>query len=430
MRREYEYLVDKHLQEIKVSPTLSSKEKCRSIVKQGKQIFDFGLGQSPFPIPQRMVNALKINASKKDYLPVAGLQLLREEIAKYNKAKNDLLAAQAENIIVGPGSKALIFLLQLVYNGTILLPIPCWVTYYPQAKILQNKTNLIQTLKEDNWKLTPSLLKQSVKKSKRFSQLLILNYPNNPTGATYDKEELQALAQVAKEKGIIILSDEIYGELHHENEHVSIARFYPEGTIISNGISKSYGAGGWRLGSFLFPDTLKPLREAMVKIISESYSSVNAPTQFAAVEAYKMKQTTEYYLSHCRRILKLIAQRLIAFLEDIDLVCGKPKGGFYIFVDFSKYKKQLVQNKIITSQQLCDKLLEEASVAVLPASDFGMSKNELIIRLSYVNFNGENALKQSCLITLDKPLPSDFIDLWCKNVLEGVNNIKEWVEKL
>ena len=136
---------------LRQSATLAIKCRCDQLKRDGHTVYDFGLGQSPFPVPEPVVEALRAAASEKDYLPVKGLPTLREAVAEYHRSK-DLLDTHAAGVIIGPGSKELMFLLQLVYNGEILIPTPCWVSYVPQAKIIGRRVTLIPTDRKDRWK--------------------------------------------------------------------------------------------------------------------------------------------------------------------------------------------------------------------------------------------------------------------------------------
>ncbi|MCA9846292.1 MAG: pyridoxal phosphate-dependent aminotransferase, partial [Dehalococcoidia bacterium] len=183
-------------------------------------------------------------------------------------------------------------------------------------------------------------------------RLLVLNYPNNPTGGTYDADELAALAEVARRYGVVVLSDEIYGELHFEGKHVSISRFYPEGTIVSTGLSKWCGAGGWRLGCFAFPPALDHLRRAMAAVASETYTSTSAPIQCAAVTAFELGPDIEDYLGRARRVLEslmvTIARRLLACGARLEL----PTGAFYLYPDFSPLAERLAARGITSGDLL------------------------------------------------------------------------------
>ena len=223
-------------------------------------IYKLGLGQSPFPVPQPVVDELKANAHQKDYLPVKGLPQLREAVADYH-CRTHGICYTADDVLIGPGSKELMFLLQYTYYGDLVIPTPSWVSYAPQAQIIGRQVRWIKTNRQNNWRLTAKELEEQCKTDETKPRIVILNYPSNPVGVSYNESELKDIAAVAKKHKIILLSDEIYGELHHEGKHLSIARYYPEGTIISGGLSKWCGAGGWRLGTFVFPDALSGLQE-------------------------------------------------------------------------------------------------------------------------------------------------------------------------
>src|SRR5690606_7376175 len=236
----------------------------------------------PFPVPAPVVQALRDHAAEKDYLPVRGLYELRRAVAHYTERKAGI-DRTAEDVLIGPGSKELMFLLQLVYYGDLVIPTPAWVSYAPQAKIIGRNVNFLPTEADANWLLTAEQLDEHSSEDEGRPRVVILNYPSNPTGRTYTPQQLQDIAAVARKHKLVILSDEIYGELHHEGAHVSIARYYPKGTIISAGLSKWCGAGGWRLGTFTFPRELRWLLDAMASVASETYTSTSAPIQYAAV---------------------------------------------------------------------------------------------------------------------------------------------------
>lgn len=411
-----------------LSATLRIKEKCRILESEGRGIFDFGLGQSPFPVPALMVEALRGAAMEKDYLPVKGLPELREAIAEFHR-KRDHINAQADRVMVGPGSKELMFILQLAYYGEIILPTPCWVSYLPQAKIIGRRNSMIHRTWDDGWSLSAEQLYEALQYThdEHRPRLLILNYPNNPTGDSYDTEELVELAEVARKFEVIVLSDEIYGPLSFDGRHVSIARFYPEGTIVSSGISKWCGAGGWRLGTFVFPPELEWLAEGMASIASETYTSVSAPIQFGAIPAFQGRPEIERYLLHVRRILAGLGKRFASILIEAGVHVEYPKGAFYLFPDFTPIADNLASRGIRSGQALCNRLLEDTGVALIPGSAFGRSRAELTARISYVDFDGAAALAGSEETPLNNPLPDGFIEHHCCRVIEGASRIAEWI---
>jgi aspartate aminotransferase len=410
------------------SATLAINERSNALLAEGKRIFKLGLGQSPFPVPGVIVNALRNHATEKDYLPVKGLPELRSAVADFHRRK-DHVNAQPDGVLIGPGSKELMFLLQLVYYGEILLPTPCWVSYGPQAKILGRNVQLIHTNRSERWRISPLRLKSYLdRENDQFRpRLLILNYPGNPDGDTYTMEELQEIAEIAREYEIILLSDEIYGQLAHSGGHFSIARFYPEGTIISSGLSKWCGAGGWRLGTFTFPKPLFWLLDAMAVVASETFTSVSAPIQHAAVTAFRGGDEIETYLSHARRILRSLGNACADTLLAANVFVHKPEGAFYLFLDFEQHQEALTARGITDSRELCERLLVDTGVAMLPGADFERPLQELTARLAYVNFDGSEALAASRTIPLDAPLPSHFLNKHCAETLEAVQRIATWV---
>jgi len=410
-------LIKKNLIDIKTSATLAINELSHKLEKQGKIIYKFGLGQSPFPVPKIVEQELKKNAHQKNYINVSGLHELREQVAKYHTVKNRNKYLP-ENIIIGPGSKELIFQTQLVMDCDLLLPSPSWVSYEPQAQILNKKVHWLETNSDSNWHLLPKSLDGLCKKLSSVNKLLILNSPNNPSGTTHG--ELKELAKVAKHHNIIILSDEIYAELDFSGDYKSIAHYYPEGTIISSGLSKWCGAGGWRIGNLVFPKELSLIKDSMRSVASETFTSVSAPIQYAAIKAYT--EDHSQYLKQSRTILKTIGDYIHKELSTVGLKCQKPQGGFYMLCDFTKIINKT--NEIIDSKSLCNKIIKDIGFAMLPGSDFGINKELLISRIAFVDFDGENALK---ILDESKLLNDDFLQLTCPNILEGIRKLKEWI---
>ncbi len=411
------------------SPTLAINERVKLLQQQDKKIYNFGLGQSPFPVPSPVVEALRLHAHEKDYLPVKGLPALRESVSVFHRQK-DLVEANADSVLVGPGSKELMFLLQLVFYGEIIVPTPCWVSYVPQAQILGKRVSLLHTSFEDKWHISADQLSKLLEGEEDYyrPRLLVLNYPGNPDGLTYTPSELKEIAAVARDYEIILLSDEIYGQIHHRGEHVSVARFYPEGTIISSGLSKWCGAGGWRLGTFTFPRSLDWLMEAMASVASETYTSVSAPIQYAAVQAFRGSMAIERYLWQARRILSTLGERCYRILSGAGVRIHAPEGAFYMFPDFSPFADSLAKRGIKSSPILCERLLQEAGVAMLPGRAFERPVEELTARISYINFPGARSLAAAETVDLHHELPDDFIQSHCQDTLEGLEKLVQWLE--
>ena len=400
------------------SSTLRINEISNKLLDEGKNVYKFGLGQSPFPIPEILIETLKKNAHQKDYLNVSGLLKLREVVAKYHSKKN-LYNYSEDNVIIGPGSKELIFLCQMVTEMPLLLPKPSWVSYEPQAKILKKDVNWIDTSKNTNWHLSANALRDYCKNNKYKYQLLILNSPNNQTGT--NNEELEEMSIICKENNIIVISDEIYTELDFNGNYHSISHFYPEGTIISSGLSKWCGAGGWRLGTLTFPKELKTIYDSVRSLSSETFTSVSAPIQYAAVKGYTEDHSE--YLNNSRKILKKVADFVYDQLLEIGIECIRPQGGFYILCDFSKIIKN--NNIINNATTLCEQVLQNTGFAMLPGKNFGIEDEKLITRMAFVDFDGNKALsfmKENSFIE-----DQDFNELFPK-INKGILNLKSWLK--
>jgi len=404
------------------SATLAINERSNELIRQGRRIFKFGLGQSPFPVPPMVVAALQAAAHEKDYLPARGLPALREAVADYLQRRQGLRRA-AQQVIVGPGSKELMFLLQLAFAGELLLPSPSWVSYAPQARLLGRQTTWLPTDLAQDYKLQPGTLDAHCAAAPAAPRLLILNYPNNPTGVSYTDAELAALGAAARRHNVLVLADEIYGDLDHAGAAPSIARHYPEGTVVSTGLSKWCGAGGWRLGVFSFPPELEWLAAALAVAATETFTAVSAPIQHAAVCAFRGGTEIERYLTHCRTILRTLGSHGRQTLEQAGGRLPRLDGGFYLFPDFSSLRETLGGRGLVDSPALVEKLLEETGVATLPGTAFGRPPGELTLRLSYVNFDGAAALRAA---ESGEVIDGAFLWRHCADSVEAFARMARW----
>ena len=407
--------VKDQISQLRPSATLAINEESNWLKKSGKKIYKFGFGQSPFPVPETVVSALKSNASKHNYLPMQGLEELRTAIANYlNKNNNNNFSK--EDVVIGPGTKELMLLTQIIFKGDVLLPAPSWVSYQPQAIIAKNNVHWIQTTSASNWFPTGKQLEDKVKSINSESLLLIINSPNNPSGTIC--KNLQEIAEVAKKYKIIILSDEIYSQLNFNGEYKSISNFYPEGTIVSTGLSKWCGAGGWRIGFFAIPNQLKNFKESLKILCSESFTSVSAPIQYAAIEAYKGDHSE--YLNNVKKILSFTADYVYKNLKSNVINIAKPEGGFYLFPEFTNAK-------FSSSSEMCKDILNKTGVALLPGSDFGLKNSKMLARLSFTDFDGANFLSNTLG---SKKLDEGDLKKNAPNIVEGVSVLKEWSKSL
>ena len=359
----------------------SGIRKFFDIVSEMKDVISLGVGEPDFDTPWhiREDGIYALEKGKTFYTSNAGLKELRYEISNYLKRTQNIIYNPDNEIIVTVGgSEAIDIGLRAMVNvgDEVIIPQPSYVSYEPCA-VLAGATPVIIDLKEENeFRLTADELKNAITNNTR---ILILPFPNNPTGAIMEQKDLEEIARVCIENDIYVMSDEIYGELSYKEKHVSIASIagMKERTILINGFSKAYAMTGWRLGYACGP---KEIIEQMVKI--HQYAIMCAPTtsQYSAVEALKkgdedVKLMRESYNQRRRFLMN-------AFNE-MGLKCFEPYGAFYVFPCIKEFG--------MTSEEFAMKFLEEEHVAVVPGTAFGDS-GEGFLRISYA-YSIENLKK-------------------------------------
>lgn len=419
--------LNENILKLKESATLAINLKSLVLRKEGKKVYHWGFGQSPFPVPQPIQDELKNRSAHKEYLPTAGLLELRQTISEYY-AKEMTIQFDPENILISPGSKELLFQLIYLLEGDFFIPAPSWVSYGPQISLKGDKPNYIETSLENNYKLTPSLLDNELSQKTKSYPVLILNSPSNPTGQIYTADELKALGEVLKKYNAIVISDEIYGEVSFaHNQSPSLAQFYPEGTIITGGLSKAQSAGGYRLGYMAIPDALKDVVKPLKAMISETYSAVAAPIQYAAIKAWDGTESVKEHVQKCTKIHSLIGQYYHERFTQMGIKAPAPQGAFYMFISFDSFKDKLHAKNISTCSQLADFLLENTGVAILPGDDFYYSETSLTARMAFVDYDGAKVLaafKEVNDIKLDQILALS------PQIEEGLNKLEQFLNQL
>lgn len=350
----------------------SGIRKFFDIVGEMKDAISLGVGEPDFVTPWHIRNTgiHSLERGHTHYTSNAGLLELRREIAAYLERRMNLSYHPEKDIIVTVGgSEAIDLCIRSLVNpgDEVLIPEPCFVCYKPCTILAGGIPVSIVTKAENKFKLTAEQLKAAITPK---TKLLILPYPNNPTGGIMTKSDLEAIAEVLRETNIVVLSDEIYAELTYGQEHVSIANItgMKERTIVVNGFSKTYAMTGWRLGFAAGPHEIM---ETMLKI--HQYAIMSSPTtsQYAAVEALKngdadIERMKEEY--NCRRRV------IVDGFNQMGLSCFEPEGAFYVFPS--------VQSTGLASDVFSERLLYTEKVAVVPGTAFG-SSGEGFIRCSY-----------------------------------------------
>ena len=417
-------LIDSQISNLKESATLSINQKALSMRKQGVDICHLGFGESPFPVPEIMVESLKEYSSRKNYLPGMGLPELRETAASFFRSEYELDSSR-ENTVVGPGSKELIFHLLMLLEGPFIIPAPSWVSYGPQAHILSKPVQTVFTKRKNSYRLQAGELNEVSKNLGTVQKILILNNPCNPTGAVYPPQELEELAQVCRDQNVVVISDEIYALIDFSGrKFVSISKFYPEGTLVTGGLSKAFSAGGWRLGLTFVPKAMSSLIKPWNALISETYSCVSAPIQYGALAAFENFEEIRPRIDQCCDIHSLAGSYLHRRFIKMNLNCPKPEGAFYLFPDFQNHQTKLNQRNILDCAQLTENLLENAKVAVLPGNDFYMDSENLCVRVASVDYSGPDVLKHF-------PGLENCSDAWVEkqmpNLKLACDRIQDWI---
>jgi len=350
----------------------SGIRKFFDILDDMKDVVSLTVGQPDFVTPWHIREAAieSLEKGRTYYTSNAGLTPLREEISAYMKRRFDLsYGANDEILVTVGGSEAIDLAIRACVNvgDEVIIPQPSFVCYGPITTMAGGTPVIIPLKAENKFKLTASELRAAITPK---TKMLVLPFPNNPTGAVMTLDELEEIAEVLRGTDIIVLSDEIYAELTYNGAHASIASLegMRERTIIASGFSKAYAMTGWRLGYTLAP---REITAQMFKI--HQYAIMCAPTvsQFAAIEALKAGDgDIEYMKGEYDKRRRLIVKGL----EDAGIECFEPEGAFYVFANVGKFG--------LTSEEFCTRLLYEAGVAIVPGTAFGEC-GEGFARISY-----------------------------------------------
>ena len=349
----------------------SGIRKFFDIVAEMKDAISLGVGEPDFVTPWaiREAGIYALEKGHTHYTSNAGLKELRQELCRYTHRTSGLDYEEDQVLITVGGSEAIDLMVRAVISkgDEVLVPEPSFVCYKPCVTMAGGTAIPIVTKEEDEFRLTPQALAEKITDR---TKLLVLPYPNNPTGAIMEREHLEAIADVIRDKDILVLSDEIYGALTYKGEHVPFAAIdgMKERTVTINGFSKAFAMTGWRLGYAMGP---RPLIKAMLKI--HQYAIMCAPTtsQYAAVEALR---SCEDDVTAMRDEYNLRRRVMVKGFRDMGLSCFEPMGAFYVFPNISSLG--------MSSEDFATNLLKEEKVAVVPGTAFGDS-GEGFVRCSY-----------------------------------------------
>ncbi len=393
--------------------------------------YGFAFGQSPFPVPEPVKKALIENADKGAYAGVSGIQDLREAISQYNK-RNFQIDVDPRRVYVGPGTKELIFNLLEILHGTVILPTPAWLGYLPQIRFLKKNYHMLHVAKTG--KITPNELEHLTLRLHDRQKILILNNPNNPTGLVYTQLELEEITDVCRKHNILVISDEIYALTTYDiNKFVSMGKIYPEGTFVTNGLSKSHAAGGYRLGYVIFPQHATELKQQFKKILATEYTATSTPIQHAAIAGFSESIEMEEYFEITRRIHQIMGGYTYNALNEIEGVkTTKPESTFYLLANFNAYKDDLLANKITTSQKFSESLIQHPYHTALVGGDsLVLERTDFSARIAFVDYNGKKAMED--YINNPPKTSSDKIEFVKSNapkIVDGIAMISRYLDDL
>ncbi|MGQ9752561.1 MAG: pyridoxal phosphate-dependent aminotransferase [Thermoanaerobaculaceae bacterium] len=367
--------------QIQLSPTMRIAARALAMKAQGIDVVDFSVGEPDFPTPEKVKRAAKeaLDANFTKYTANDGILELRQAICRKLERENALKFSPDE-VLVSPGAKAALFcsLLALVDEGDdVIIPTPCWVSYPDQVRLAKGNPVFVRTREEDNFHLRAKDLAEALTPN---TKVLILNYPANPTGAVYSREELAEIAQICVREGIWVVADEIYEKLLYDGRRFcSIAAAYPaiaKQTIVINGFSKAYSMTGWRLGYAAGP---REVIQAASKIQSHNTSNATSFVQKAAIVAL---EECELEVERMRAAFERRRNLVVAGLSKIaGISCPVPEGAFYAMPNVSRFlDKEFSGSPIRNTYGLAYYLLKEARVAVVPGEAFLAPEN---IRISF-----------------------------------------------
>jgi aspartate aminotransferase len=360
---------------ISPSPTLAVDAKAKALAAAGEDVCGFAAGEPDFDTPEHIKDACiaALKAGKTKYAPTPGIEPLRQALA--DKYRDDYgLAVAPSQVIVSPGGKFSCYLAILATcspGDEVIIPAPYWVSYPEMVKLAGARPVVVLADDTTGFRLTPAQLEAAITPRTR---LLILNSPSNPTGAVYTRAEMEAIVEVALRHNLYILSDEIYEHLTYDGaKHVAPATFSKEveaRTIIVSGFAKTFAMTGWRLGTTVAP---APIAKAIAELQSQTTSNATTFAQWGALAALKEKEKTRVALDAMLVAFDRRRKFLHAELNKIAGVrCLLAEGAFYLFPNISSFG--------LTSDEFCQRLLEQKKVAAVHGSAFGA---EGYLRLSY-----------------------------------------------
>ena len=391
------------------SATLAANERVRARIAAGVPVLHLAFGEAGLPVLPSVAERLGAAAGANGYGPVAGSPAVREAAAGYFDRRG--LPTSADRILVGPGSKALLYALLNVLPGDVVLPRPSWVSYAVQAALAGKRVLYVPIAQAAGGVPDPAALREALA-ARGGPAILVLTLPDNPTGTLAPAPLVEEVCEVAREHEVLVVCDEIYRDLVYEPEgFLSPATLLPERTFLTNGLSKSMALGGWRIGFCRLPDG--PLgadaAAALSGMASEVWSSLAAPMQHAAAHVLGEPDEVRDHVARSRRLHRLVTTAAHDRVTAADAICRPPSGAFYLYPDLEPLRPALARQGVSTGAQLAELLLERHDVAVLQGEAFGDDPWALRFRMATsLLYGADDAQRWEALLS-DDPLALPWI---------------------
>jgi len=385
-----------------ISATLAINEAVRARIASGEDILHLGFGEAGLPVPPPVGEVLRRQAhGRNSYPSVAGDPSARESVAGYFSRRN--IPAHPQRVVLGPGSKSLLYALLAVLPGDVILPAPSWVSYAAQASLLGKRVIPTPIPSHVGGVPDPEALEHILDREAGTGgrpRVLLLTIPDNPTGTVADHALLERLCQIANARQLVIVADQIYADLAHDGRRpTSPAQILPERTIVTTGLSKSLALGGWRIGVALLPSSRigDEIVDRLLQFASEVWSALPGPMQDVVRYAFAEPPELVRHIQNAQRLHREVARAVHTIVTDAGASCRPPQAGFYLYPDFSAL------GVASSSEELAWLLLDKHRVAVLAGSAFGDDPQRPTVRIATSLLYGSSDEQRWTALTSREP---------------------------
>ncbi|MFI6767497.1 pyridoxal phosphate-dependent aminotransferase [Streptomyces sp. NPDC050355] len=411
------------------SPNLALNQLVDRRRAEGASLVHLAFGEARLPVLPQLAEQLALGAARACYGPVAGAEGVRDAVAGYFTRRR--LPTEADRVIVAPGSKPLLMALQLVIPGDVLLPRPAWNTYAPQARYAGKKVYGVPIPAECGGVPAPGALRETIRRARAAGadpRLLVLTLPDNPTGTLAPPALIRELCALARAEDLLIISDEIYRDIVHDPEStpfLSPAEAAPERTVVTSGLSKTLGLGGWRIGVARFPvgETGALLRDAVTAAASELWSTLAGPMQQVAEYAYAEPPEVLARMRASARLHGAVARAVHRIALEAGAECRPPTGGFYVYPDFAPLRDRLAARGVTDAASLAGRLLDDSGIAVLAGHLLGDDPQALRFKAATSLLYGDERQQHQAL-RADDPARLPHITRELSRIAQGFARLK------